>query len=220
MHHLFLLKIIFSLLSPLTHTHIIATSWGVIPQSPTHTVTSRKALLNSWRTVFEHTIHNSVSNKTVTYEIIDQKGEGAVTIFAFDTRTKLCTLIREYQPGGNSILFGTAAGLIESKHSSVEDAAISESNEELQLKNGTLLRLTARPIIHDKYSSCKFHCFLLLDAVSDDEAAEQDAEEEIEVIRGLTIAEVKDLARGGEMNVVGVAACLLAIDKLDSLKLL
>ena len=59
-------------------------------------------------------------------KVVDQKGAGAVIIFAWDSNTKTAVIIKEYNPGCNKILSGLAAGIVETdveKHGADFDIA-------------------------------------------------------------------------------------------------
>jgi hypothetical protein len=110
-----------------------------------------------------------------------------------------------------------AAGLVEDeKHDgNATQAAHHELEEECHLAGGTWYSLTpVRPLIMDKYASTTAYCFLVVDPVHVADPKPLDDEEDIEIVRGVTIQELLDLIRTGEFNCVGAWAALLALQKL------
>ena len=142
----------------------------------------------------------------------------AVLVFAWDSKTKTVTLIREYMPGSNSYKYGVAAGLVEQKHNNEEadpclTAAKFELEEEAHLVGGTWLQLTDDTIM-DKYATTVVRVYLVVDAEKAVNPKPLDEEEDITIAPGVTIDEVLGMIAKGEMNVVGGWASLLAISKL------
>ena len=154
---------------------------------------------------------------------MDQKGAGAVIIFAWDTKTKTATVVREYQPGCHKVLGGLAAGIIETdpeKHDSDPlVAARHELEEECHLSGGTWYHLTEDGVSvpMDKYAVTKITAFLVLDAIKVEKPRPRDAEEDIEIVHGVDIQSVLRMVREGDMNLVGSWASLLAMEKLREL---
>ena len=150
-------------------------------------------------------------------------GAGAVIIFAWDSQTKTATIVREYMPGCHKVLGGLAAGIIETcpdKHDSDPLlAAQHELEEECHLAGGTWHRLTDEGVAvsMDKYVQTKITAYLVIDAIRVDDPRPLDEEEEIEIVRGVTIDEIMRMVRGGDMNLVGAWASLLALQKLRDL---
>ena len=145
-------------------------------------------------------------------------GDSAVLIFVWDTKTKTATLLREYMPASHDILFGISAGLVEKKHNdSVLQAAHDELEEEAHLIGGTWIPLSESPSAMDKYSLTTVHAFLVLDPIHTKNPKPPDAEEDIEVVSGVTIPEIMRFITTGKMNLVGAWGCMLAIEKLREL---
>jgi hypothetical protein len=71
----------------------------------------------------------------------------------------------------------------------------------------------------DKYSTTTVSCYVVLDAEDETNPRPLDAEEDIEIVKGVTIPEILEWITNGEMNLVGAWGCLLAIEKLRDLKL-
>ena len=69
----------------------------------------------------------------------------------------------------------------------------------------------------DKYVQTKITAYLVIDAIRVDDPRPLDEEEEIEIVRGVTIDEIMRMVRGGDMNLVGAWASLLALQKLRDL---
>ena len=158
--------------------------------------------------------------KIVDFDLVGMAGaSSAVVVFAWNTSTKTATLVREYHPGPHCFLFGAAAGIVEdSKHNGNPMlAAQHELEEECHLKGGTWYVLTPAPLAMDKYTTTKIRAFLVLDAHHVPDPRPQDHEEDIEIIRGVSIPEILSMIQRGEMNVVGCWACLMAIHKLTEL---
>mmetsp|Transcript_28670 Transcript_28670/g.34924 ORF Transcript_28670/g.34924 Transcript_28670/m.34924 type:complete len:230 (+) Transcript_28670:11-700(+) len=178
---------------------------------------SDKIVYSRWRSVIQRTIQLP-SGEAVNFDIIDQRGTGAVLIFAWNSRTKTATLLREYNPAPCKILYGPAAGLIESKHGSDPlVAARHELEEELHLKGGTWYPLNKKTVPMDKYVVTEINAYLVLDAEEVLDPRERDAEEFIEIVKDLTVDDIKDLIVNGEMNLVGGWGCLMALEKLREL---
>lgn len=141
-----------------------------------------------------------------------------MTVFAWDTRTKTATLVREYHPGPHKMLVGCAAGLVEfDKHNSdIKMAAQHELEEECHLVGGTWMEL-CEPIAMDKYTCVCITAYLVMDAVIEENPKPMDHEEDIEIIRNVSPGEIRRMIKEGEMNVVGSWVCLLALEKLREL---
>lgn len=199
-------------------------------------ILSDKIVYKRWRSIIQRrvrfpTIISSNNNnstkeeaKIVDYDIVDQKGVGAVLIFAFNSTSKTATLIKEYNPGIAKVLYGPPAGLIEKeKHTSPKDAAIQELEEECHLSGGKWFSLLSDDcdggIAMDKYCTTKIIPYLVIDAHHVENPKALDEEEEIEIVPGIEIQEVKSLICKGELNAIGALGCMLAIQKLQELGL-
>jgi len=162
-------------------------------------------------------------------EITPMSNGGAVIVVAWDTRTKTATLIREYNPGCHKVLYGPAAGLIESgdKHENSNPliAAQMELEEECHLAGGRWHRLVTSQtssggfggVFMDKYVSTEIVPYLVLDATRVQDPRPCDAEEEIQIVHGVTAEEMWRMVQQGDMNLVGSWATLLALEKLREL---
>ncbi|OEU08442.1 hypothetical protein FRACYDRAFT_229133 [Fragilariopsis cylindrus CCMP1102] len=182
-------------------------------------IIDEKTVYSGWRTIVQRKVRMR-NNKVVDFDLVGVKtGDSAVLIFAWDTKSKTATLIREYMPASNRILWGLAAGLVEEKHDNhnTELAARHELEEECHLKNGKWIPLLHQPTAMDKYSTTTIQCYLVLDPEKEDNPKALDEEEDIEIIPGVTIPEILRWVNNGEMNLVGGFGCLLAIEKLREL---
>ncbi len=195
--------------------------------TPFHEIVKEEVVYSRWRSVIRKVVRLP-KGITVDYDIIDQRGKGAVTIFAWDSKSKTATLVKEYQPGPHQYLIGCAAGMIDDdtddddsstkKHSNNPlTAAIYELEEELHLRGGTWYRLTSKSIAMDKYCRTQITPYLVIDPDTVENPRPLDIEEEIEIIRGVTVEEIIKMIQDGCMNMVGSWACLLAIEKLREL---
>jgi len=187
-----------------------------------HEIIKEFVAYNRFRKIIERTV-KTPKGKVLDFDIVDQNGAGAVIIFAWCTKTKTVTILREYNPGCHRILHGLAAGIIETcpdKHDSDPLlAAHHELEEELHLSGGTWHRLTEEgcTVAMDKYNACMITAYLVLDADNVKNPRPLDEEEDIEIVRGVPAAEILDMVRRGEFNIVGGFAALLAIEKLREL---
>mmetsp|Transcript_13511 Transcript_13511/g.24462 ORF Transcript_13511/g.24462 Transcript_13511/m.24462 type:complete len:295 (-) Transcript_13511:306-1190(-) len=191
-----------------------------IEEEEEHEIIHSEVVYSRWRKVIRRVVRMPKGN-IVDYDIVDQQGAGAVIIFAWDTKTKTATLVREYNPGCHRVLGGLAAGLVEhgEKHEGGDPlvAAHHELEEECHLGGGIWHRLTTRPIAMDKYVVTEITAYLVLDAQHVPNPKPLDAEEDIEIVRGVTVPEILEMIRQGDMNLVGAWASLLAIEKLRDL---
>ena len=148
-----------------------------------------------------------------------KSGGSGVMVFTWNTQTKTATLVREYMPASHRMLYGIAAGLVETdKHGAdVETAARHELEEEAHLTGGTWIPLSKRPSAMEKYSLTNADAYLVLDPVQKENPKPLDDEEDIEIVEGVTIPEIMDRIINGEMNLVSGWGCLLAIEKLREL---
>ena len=91
----------------------------VYSESSSFEILDEKTVYSGWRTILQRTIRMR-NGKVVDFDLVGVKtGEGAVMIFAWDTKSKTATMIREYMPASHRILWGLAAGLIEDKQDTI-----------------------------------------------------------------------------------------------------
>ena len=140
--------------------------------------------------------------------------------------TLILEKVKEYNPGCHKRLFGVAAGLVEEKHSfssGMDDdsltAAQFELEEECHLKGGIWYRLTSEgaTVPMDKYVVTEICPYLVIDANHVSNPRPLDVEEDIEIIRNVSVEDIHRMIKDGEMNLVGGWACMLAIEKLREL---
>lgn len=173
---------------------------------------------SGWRTILRRRVRMR-NGKTADFDLVGVKtGGGAVLVFAWDTKSKTATMIREYMPASNRILWGLAAGLIEDKHGhNTELAARHELEEECHLKGGTWIPLLTQPAAMDKYALTTIQVYLVIDPEPETNPKPLDEEEDIEIVSGVTIPEIMKYIGNGETNLVGGYGSLLAIEKLREL---
>jgi len=162
------------------------------------------------------------------FDIIDQNHgtNGAVIVFAWNSTSKTATIVREYMPGCHRVLGGLAAGLVEDeKHTSEGNegknlvAAQCELEEECHLAGGRWYRLTEEGISvpMDKYVVTEITPYLVIDPHHVANPRPLDDEEDIEIVSGVSPAEIMRMIREGDMNLVGGWGALLALEKLREL---
>lgn len=188
------------------------------PSSSSTKILEETVAYSGWRTVIQRKVQMR-NGRIVDFDLVGVKtGGGAVLVFAWCTKTKTATMIREYMPGSNKILWGLAAGLVEDKHNhDVELAARHELEEECHLKGGRWISLCHKPASMDKYALTTVACYLVVDPEPEDNPRPLDEEEDIEIVSGVTIPEILEWIAQGEMNLVGGWGSLLAIEKLREL---
>lgn len=174
-----------------------------------------------WRTITQRKVRMR-NGKIVDFDLVGVKtGPGAVLVFAWNTKTKTATLVREYMPASHKILWGLAAGLIEEKHG--EDPSVAaqhELEEECHLTGGTWIPLSKAPSAMDKYALTAITAYLVLDPETAIDPKPLDEEEDIEIVPGVSAAEIMEYIATGEMNLVGGWGSMLALAKLRELDLL
>ena len=177
-----------------------------------------KVAYKGWRTIIQRKVEMN-GGHIVDFDLVGVKtGDAAVLIFAWDSKTKTATMVREYMPGPHSYLWGLAAGLIEEKHNhDVELAARHELEEEVHLKNGRWILCTPTPVAMDKYSLTKLFLYLVIDPEKEDNPKQLDLEEEIEIVPLVEVKQILDLIKEGQLNAVSAFGSLLAIEKLREL---
>jgi hypothetical protein len=208
--------------------------------SDEYEIVSDEVLHDHWRRLIRRSVRlpGNKSNVVVDFEIVAQKGtDQAVLVFCWNTATKRATLIREYMPSTHCRMMGLAAGMVEDdKHGNGGDgisdetigdyeddmrltAAKHELEEECRLVGGKWMRLTEHGVVMDKYSTTRLSVYLVLDPepVHEDDAKPRDVEEDIQVVPGVSIDDIRGMIVTGRMTVVGGWASLLALQKLREL---
>jgi hypothetical protein len=210
---------------------------------------SRELITESkWRTLRRDTVLNVRKQTVSEFDVVGCGGDqrGAVTMFVWNSTSSTATLIREYNPSVKRCIFGVAAGSIDGdKHVSPMQAAAFELSEEAQLKGGRWIKLTTTSssersakasvsasmlansaeavevgVAQDKYIQQMFHAFLVIDPVVDENPRQLDDEEDIEIVRNVTIHSILQMIKTGELNIVGGWTALLAIEKLREIGLI
>lgn len=144
---------------------------------------------------------------------------GVVTIVPFDAATRTFTLIREYNPAHTMFTYGFPQGQMEpAKHGSNFIAAAAELEEEARLKCTEWVDLMdGNWAPQDKYQRERVWFYLCLRTEKMEEARSRDKEEDMDIVEGVTIAQVGELGRGGKMQSNQLAACFLALSALQKL---
>ena len=162
------------------------------------------------------------NKKVFQFDILSQ-GNPSVVVFTFDTKRKTTTLLREYQPGPNQLLYGTVAGMYEcnnGKHANALQCAQYELEEEARLRSEKwipLLNDDETSIPFDKYSDNRFYLFLALYCQLVENPRERDAGEFIDVEHGVSKEKLLDIIHHGQINVASSFCILLGIRKLTEL---
>ncbi|CAM9663143.1 unnamed protein product [Discosporangium mesarthrocarpum] len=178
-----------------------------------------KSVYKGWRSIMRRRVKGP-AGKIFSYDVITQE-HPSVLVFVWDTQTNTTTILKEYYPGMDRLMYGVVAGNYESnKHSSALQAAAYELEEEAHLHEGTwyaLLRDGTTTVGAGKYSSQVFYPYLVVDPVVKGEPRALDEGEYIEYVRGVTVEEVRAMVHGGDMSVTSGYAAMLAIEKLREL---
>lgn len=104
-----------------------------------------------------------------------------------------------------------------SRTSDIAAAAAAEMREEAHLTGGRLqplLREGHPGALELKWSSTRFHCFLCVDPVPDQSPPSRDAEEFIEVLPRMSLAQALSIAYSGDMHLPSAFTIMAAARKL------
>jgi 8-oxo-dGTP pyrophosphatase MutT (NUDIX family) len=144
-----------------------------------------------------------------------------VCVVPFDARDLSFTLVREYNIAHSMHVYSFPQGCYErSKHVSPQAAAEAELDEEARLrcKPSSWIPLldTAIGSPQDKFQREKVHYFLCTDStpLTEGFGRERDPEEDINIERRVSVAQLKAIMRAGVMQSNNIAAGMLAIDRL------
>jgi hypothetical protein len=190
----------------------------------------------SFRIVSERVAHSryiDVLDRVVEYpngeqhsfDIASSRNSGNlfVTVFPFRLSDNTVHLIKEFCQGAlpaNSLCYTLpCGGYDQRKHESVEDAALAELSEELQMKTKTLIRLIPPDhpgLLEVKWCRNRFIPFLALDIFPDPQPAALDAEEYIEKLDGVSFADCKKIISNGEMLLPSGITCFMAMEYLQN----
>lgn len=209
-------------------------------------IISEKILHNNWRKLISRKVQLPQSQNLVDFEIVSQGDRGgrvsdqAVMVFVWNTSTQTATLIREYMPSVHGFMTTLAAGMVDEKHEDpntnnavfdadadaadhdpVYTAAVYELDEECRLQGGTWYKL-CEPTAIDKYSTTRVSVYLVVDPspIAPEAWKERDETEEgMQIVQGITLAELQELIVSGGMTIVAGWATQMAISKLHSLNL-
>ncbi|KAI9356078.1 hypothetical protein BD770DRAFT_420417 [Pilaira anomala] len=177
-----------------------------------------------------HKRYITVWNRTTQFEdgrVIDWDVVGHdtpyptfVVVFTFDTKKKTTCILKEYAQGTNEIKYTCVAGSYDQrKHQSVLEAAQHELSEEARLKGGEWINLL--PANHSpdgiselKWGKNRFIPYLCLDPIEDENPLERDAEEYIQVVKGVIIDHLESFITQGEMMLPSVQTSWMALSYL------
>ena len=191
-----------------------------------HQIISEKVIFptekqKAWRKIIRKEI-KMPNGKKFDFDILSQ-GNPSVLVFTWNTLSNSTTLIKEYQPGSNEVLYGTVAGMYEiSKHDSPLQCAQYELEEEAKLRAEKWIPLLNSEISipFDKYSDNRFYPYLALNPTIVSNPRPLDDEEFIKIESSISKAQLLDIIYAGKMNVASSFAVLLALRKLEELSLL
>jgi len=231
-------RLFFSVIATMSSDSPIA---SVNSNDSQYEIMEERLAYSRWRTIVQRRVR-SPKGHIIDFDVIGQRihdstapieVHGAVLALAYHTETKSFTLIREYNPGSHCILYGPAAGMLESgsKHNNSNPlvAAQMELEEECHLAGGTWYRLvdevnerTSRyfplgGVFVGKYENTEMVPYLVVDPVLVSNPRPLDATEDIEIVRHVTLEELRRMLTSGQMTVVGSWTALLALDKLRQL---
>ena len=214
-------------------THNASTSETAATTTAQHEIVHESVLFSTpWRSFLNRTVRLPYSGKLVDFFVGVQAGsDRAVLVFGWNSTDRTATLIREYMPASNRLQVGCAAGMVEhDKHNNSNNdqqqedvrqtAARYELEEECRLVGGTAWYELARDVVMDKYSTTALTVYLVVDPerIPAHEAKPRDETEEgMEILSGVSVPQVLEWIRTGEMTIVGSWTCLLALEKLREL---
>lgn len=182
-------------------------------------VKSRKIVYDGWRKVAQKEI--MMPNQRISKFDVVTQGAPSVAVFIWDRASSTATLVQEYHPGVQRLMYGMVAGMYEGdKHATILDCAKDELEEEAHLSSDHWIPLldsnnTAAPF--EKYSDNELYPFLALDCRPVLNPKPADAEEFITVHSNISHARLLDMISSGQMNIVSSYTALLGIRKLKEL---
>ncbi len=167
------------------------------------------------------------NDKINVFEVLSNNACPSVSMFVWDTKRKVCTLVEEYHPGPGKLLYGTINGQYEEseggKHTSAKECAKFELAEEacLEAKDEDIISMLPEGVTTpmDKYTDNRFHPFLILNPVPvrEENARPLDEEEYITVKDGLSYDDLMVLISEGKVNVVSTYTILLGFRTLEKM---
>jgi hypothetical protein len=197
-------------------------------QNPKFDIVKDETVYSRWRSVIKRDV-KFPSGQMVSFDIVSQ-GASSVIVFIWDTKTNTTTLLREYHPGIDRVMYGLVAGKYEpEKHSSPLVGAQFELEEEANVRSARWIKLLhslddssdeccSVPV--EKYSDNAFYPFLVIDCEPVTNPRPLDDEEFIIVEKNISLKQVMDMIQTGQLNVNSSYTSLLAIRKLKELGLL
>jgi hypothetical protein len=161
------------------------------------TYTGQETVYSGWRSVVKkHFTYGT--GKVKKYDIMTQ-GAPSVLVVPWCTESRTTTLLREWQPGTDRVLWGVVAGMVEeeavhgshgattgAKHSGPLQAGQYELDEEAHLLATTWIPLSSSAAPADKYSDNVFHAYLAMDLSAVASPRPLDDSESIEIHPGKT----------------------------------
>ena len=180
------------------------------------TILGEKVVYSGWRKVIRKEV-NMPNDRNVFFDVVTQKAP-SVSVFIWDTQSSTATLVQEYHPGVEKLMYGTVAGMFEAhKHSTVLECAKAELEEEAQLSSNTWIPLLGKPttcIPFEKYSDNQLYPFLVLNCKSVLNPKPVDDEDYIIIHKNISHARLLDMITSGELNIISSFTVMLAIRKL------
>ena len=185
-------------------------------------VLNKTIVYDGWRKIIRKEV-NMPQKKSVMFDVVTTLGMPSITVFIWDTKSATATLIQEYHPGVEKMMYGVVAGGFEShKHSSPMECAASELEEEAHLFTNKFIPLLGHEnvsIPFEKYSDNRLYPYLALDCTLVDHPKPLDEEEHITIHRNITYDELMELISNGEMNIISSYTAIMAINKLVEMKI-
>ena len=192
---------------------------SAINKTSSFKVVSETLVYDGWRKVNRKQILLP-NNKTAAFDIVTQKTP-SVTVFIWDRESSTATLVQEYHPGIEKMMYGAVAGMFEGhKHATILDCAKDELEEEAQLASDNwipLLNDASAAIPFEKYSNNTLYPFLALDCRPVLNPKPADDEEFITVHKNISHSQLIKMVTAGELNIISSFTVLLGIRKLVEL---
>jgi hypothetical protein len=184
-----------------------------------------QTVYKGWRNIVQRDIVLP-SGKLSTYDVVSQD-HPSVGVFVWNSTSSTTTLVREYHPGVGESLYGVVGGMFEArKHSSSLECAKFELEEEMQLSSDHWIPLlessngsNSTSISFDKYSDNVLYPFLALDCKTVENPRSPDDDEFIFVENDVSYRRLNELISMGKMNIFSSYLTLLALRKLEEMKI-
>ncbi|KAG0168171.1 hypothetical protein DFQ28_004929 [Apophysomyces sp. BC1034] len=148
-----------------------------------------------------------------------------VTVFTFNSVKKTTCILKEYAQGTNEVKYTCVAGLYDRrKHDSPLESAQHELSEEARLTGGKWICLLPEDqkdgISELKWGRNRFVPYLCLDPHLDPQPRARDAEECIEIVHDVKIADLKKFITHGQVMLPSVQTAWMALEYLAERKML